>query len=521
MQVSDLEVAVSRDSGESPLFSARRLQAILDATRDALVLLDQNLHVLYISPFHLASLGMRAEEVIGSSVWNIPIHPEDLAGVQETLENALHNSGKEYYREFRLRDAVGVYFWAEALLYNQLHDPDVQAILVHVRDIRERKAMEDALRASEERAWHLFEALPIGVAIVRNDGAPRVNTAYREMLGYTRDEPLHDFLEVIHPEEREEAKRLLTELVEGKRNSYRVERRYIRRDGQPVTADLSVCALEGSTVGQRVILIAAQDITKRKLYEEQLDSLNKELAQKISQHAAEMSRLHSELQQLVYSVSHDLQEPARTVTNYVQLLERRYKEKLDASAQEFIAFAVDAAKRMQELLGGLLAFSRVETRGTPFEEVDANALLENALFQLRKPIAETEATITHDPLPMIVADASQIEQLFVYLLDNALKFRSEAPPKVHVTVQEDPTEWQFAVADNGIGIEKEHFERIFVMFQRLYTREEYPGIGAGLAISKRIVERHGGRIRVESEPGKGTTILFTLPKNPKPSSGVA
>jgi light-regulated signal transduction histidine kinase (bacteriophytochrome) len=207
------------------------------------------------------------------------------------------------------------------------------------------------------------------------------------------------------------------------------------------------------------------------------------------------------------------------VASYTQLLARRYKGKLDADADQFIAFAVDGANRMQRLLNDLLLYSRVGTRGKPLQPTSSETVLEAALANLQLAITESQAIITHDyPLPIVLADETQLLQLFQNLIGNALKFRAEQPPEVHIAAEARNNEWLFSVRDNGIGLEPQYAERIFVIFQRLHTREEYPGTGIGLAICKRIVERHGGHIWVESQPGQGTTFYFTLPAGRRNSS---
>ncbi|MCA9971272.1 MAG: hypothetical protein KC425_13695, partial [Anaerolineales bacterium] len=222
-------------------------------------------------------------------------------------------------------------------------------------------------------------------------------------------------------------------------------------------------------------------------------------------------RSNRELEQFAYVASHDLQEPLRMVTSYLQLLQRRYRGQLDANADEFIAYAVDGAERMKVLINDLLAYSRVGTRGKPLAPADAEALLQRALDNLQLSIAETGARVHHDPLPAILADDGQFVQLLQNLIGNAIKFRGAAPPEVHVGVTRQDAQWRFAVSDNGIGFEPQFAERIFVIFQRLHTRSEYGGTGIGLAICKKIVERHGGQIWAESTPDVGTTIYFTLP----------
>jgi signal transduction histidine kinase/integral membrane sensor domain MASE1 len=227
--------------------------------------------------------------------------------------------------------------------------------------------------------------------------------------------------------------------------------------------------------------------------------------------AEELTRSNAELEQFAYIASHDLQEPLRMVASFVQLLERRYKDKLDSDANEFIAYAVEGAKRMQALINGLLAYSRIGTHGKPFELTDCEAVLESALSNLRVAIEESNAIVTHDPLPTVMADGSQLIQLFQNLIGNALKFCNIKAPEIHIGVKQRYGEWLFSVKDNGIGIDPQYAERIFVIFQRLHTRSEYSGTGIGLAICKKIVERHGGRIWVESELGKGATFYFTIP----------
>ncbi|MGA2853440.1 MAG: PAS domain S-box protein [Verrucomicrobiota bacterium] len=244
-----------------------------------------------------------------------------------------------------------------------------------------------------------------------------------------------------------------------------------------------------------------EDITEQKLAEEKL------------QHTlADLERSNKELEQFAYVASHDLQEPLRMVSSYTQLLAKRLEGRLDEKTQKYVRYAVDGATRMQSLINDLLAYARVGTRGQPFEPTDSRAALGGAMRNLIATIAESGAIVTNADLPTVRADASQLVLLFQNLIANAIKFRRADTPSIHVSAQDKDREWVFAVKDNGIGIEPRHAERVFMIFQRLHTREEYPGTGIGLAVCKRIVERHGGKIWFESEPGKGTTFFFTIPK---------
>lgn len=208
------------------------------------------------------------------------------------------------------------------------------------------------------------------------------------------------------------------------------------------------------------------------------------------------------------------------VSSFTQLLAKRYRGKLDADADDFIGFAVDGANRMQALIEDLLSYSRVGTRGRPFAPVDCEAVLARVLRMLQVTVDETGAEVTHGPLPTVLADESQLGQVVQNLIANAIRFRAEAPPRVHVNAERGDLEWTFSVRDNGIGVAPEHAQRIFVIFQRLHGRTDYPGTGIGLAVCKKIVERHGGRIWVDSELGRGATFKFTIPLQPDRASGV-
>ena len=277
---------------------------------------------------------------------------------------------------------------------------------------------------------------------------------------------------------------------------------YVSISGEPIFDDA------GAFKGYRGV---GKDITRRKLDEAALRAAHDELEVK----AHELARSNEELQQFAYVASHDLQEPLRMISSYTQLLGRRYGDKLDGDAREFMEFIVDGAARMKQLIEDLLAYSRVGTRGRDLQPTSSGAALDKALANLRTAQQASGAVVTHDPMPEVVADAGQLTQLFQNLIGNAMKFHGEEPPRIHVAAQTRDEVWVFQVRDNGIGLDTQYAERIFMMFQRLHNKTEYPGTGIGLAICKKIVERHGGRIWVESTPGKGSTFGFTLARQPE------
>jgi light-regulated signal transduction histidine kinase (bacteriophytochrome) len=285
--------------------------------------------------------------------------------------------------------------------------------------------------------------------------------------------------------------------------------------------------------------VVSRDLAKRRQAERALATLNAELEHRVeertaallqantalqqevaerrraeetlTQHAEALRHSNEELQRFAYVASHDLQEPLRMVTSYVQLLAKRYEGKLGAEAEQFIAYAVEGTQRMKALIDDLLAYARVESRGQSLLLTDSEKLFRQVLSVMQVSITETGAVVTHDPLPTVLADRTQLGLLFQNLLSNALKFRATRPPRVHVSVRPEDSQWLFTVKDNGIGIEPQYTNKIFELFQRLHTRQEYPGTGLGLAICRRIVERHGGRIWVKSELGEGARFSFTLP----------
>jgi PAS domain S-box-containing protein len=372
-----------------------------------------------------------------------------------------------------------------------------------IRDISVRKDAERHLAQMEGRYRGLLEAAPDAMVLVNQGGEiVLLNLQAEKQFGYRRDELVGQKVKAIIPEES--ANQLIEDALRSARGALApaiptaLELCGRHQDGSDFPIEVMLSPLESA---EGILLtVAIRDITTRKNAEAHLLQTVKEL-----------NRSNDELGQFAYIASHDLQEPLRMVASYTQLLSRRYKGKLDSDADEFIGFAVDGANRMQRLIQDLLAYSRVGTKGADLRDTSSEEALDQALMNLRGAIEDSGAVVTYDPLPPVLADEGQLVQLFQNLVGNAIKYQSPGVPRIHVSSAKDgATKWLFSVRDNGLGIESKYFEKIFGMFQRLHKREEFSGTGIGLAICKKIVERHGGHISVESGLGQGSTFRFGL-----------
>jgi PAS domain S-box-containing protein len=373
-----------------------------------------------------------------------------------------------------------------------------------------RRALEERrLREEQARAQHLFEraveSAPSGFIMTDEEGRiVLVNSETERLFGYRREELLGQTIEMLLPNRfrgEHPAHRGAFRAAPVKRSMGHGRDLYgLRKDGTEFPVEVGLNPVE--TAREMQVLVAVVDITERKAAEKKQEEYTREL-----------QRSNAELEQFAYVASHDLQEPLRMVASYAELLADRYKGKLDERADMYIGYAVDGAKRMQTLIRDLLAYARVSSQARPLLPTDSSIALADVMKQLRGAIERSKAEVVCGALPVVNADETQLKQVLQNLIANAIKFHRAGPPHVEIRAESMGEMWNFAVADDGIGIDKAGSGRIFEMFQRLHTREEYEGSGIGLAISKRIVERHGGRIWFDSVPGQGTTFHFTIPKN--------
>jgi PAS domain S-box-containing protein len=486
-----------------------RLAAIVDSSEDAII--GKTLEGIIISWNKGAEriYGYSAEEVTGRPGGFLapPDRPDE---VPEMLRRAGHGETVDHFDTQRVRKDGALI--DVSLTVSPVRDSSGKVVgsssIAH--DITNRKQAEEALAESEERFRSLVQSASGAIIIADEEGSIiSWNRGARDIFGYAEEEVLGRPITQLMPERYREDHRRGLERVrttgEGHLLGKTVELYGLGKDGNefPVQISLSSWQTEGRVFFSGIL----QDISARKELESALQTTNQELEQRVHQ----LNQANTDLERFAYIASHDLQEPLRMVSGFSQMLKEKYQGQLDADADEYIWYLVDAAGRMRDLINDLLNFSRVQTRGKSLEMVSCEEVLGWAMSNLRGAIEEARAVVTHDPLPEVMGDANQLMVVFQNLLANAIKFRNLDPPRVHISAQASDEELIFSVKDNGIGIEPDFYERIFEIFQRLHTRDRYPGTGIGLAICHRIIERHGGRIWVESEPGQGSTFYFSLP----------
>lgn len=486
--------------------SEERYALAIKGSNDGIWDWDVRTNVVYFSARWKEMIGYGENEFPDNfKAWEDNVHPDDKERAMQTIKDYFEGKTEIYELEHRLRHKDGSYRWilARGKALRDKNGKPLRMIGSHT-DLTERKMLEEEIYKAQIFLDTIVENLPIMIFVrdARDFRILRINKAVEDILGYKREEiinttpgagPLPDgeISKVIEADKQAIRERKLVELPELVVSTKYKGNRLLHMKLIPI--------FDKQNKPQYVLSIS-EDITDQKKAQEELAKRTEELA-----------RSNTDLEQFAYVASHDLQEPLRTVASYVQLLQKRYEEKLDQEAKEFIGFAVDGVSRMQGLIQGLLQYSRVSTRGQEPEPTDLNLVLKTVQENLHETINQSNAEITADELPTVKADSTQLGQLFQNLLTNAIKFRKkDENPKIHISAKNKGDEWLFAVSDNGIGIPKADADRIFVIFQRLHTKDEYEGTGIGLAVVKKIVERHGGRIWIESEEGKGTTFYFTL-----------
>ena len=489
------------------------LSVTLSSIGDALIATDAVGRITFLNPVAETLTGWSRQEVLDEPVQSVfRIHDqisrtpgEDIVG-RVLREGAIVKLANNTSLTTRSGQEIPIEDSAAPIMDS---NGKVAGAVLVFRDVTAKRGALQALRQSEELHRVFFELAAVGMAYIGLEGRfLKVNDKYCELTGYTQAELASKrALDLVHPEDRERDRKENGAYLRGEVPQYLSEKRYLRKDGSVRWVAVHARLVREPDGRPRYSIEIINDISGRKRAEEA-----------VRQAAEELKRSNRDLEQFASVASHDLQEPLRAVSGYVRLLQRGLGDKLSPRHLEYITGAVEGAQRMEQLIDGLLEFSRVGTREHDRVPADLNELLRQAQSNLRVTIKSTSAKVTTERLPTLAVDAVQITQLFQNLIGNAIKFCAAGQPKVEIRARQEPSRWVISVRDNGIGIAPEHFERIFQIFQRLHTRSKYPGTGIGLAICQRIVERHGGRIWVESQPGQGSTFFFSLPEVPESST---
>lgn len=497
-----MDVSVARKAQEDLRDSEEKYRSLVTNIPDAIWTANAEGRFTYVSPKFEQLSGYTVQEITdrGVDLFLESVDPVERPAVMAAFHSIFTEGSGEI--ECRVQRKNGDWVWLNVRAVAVYEKSGVKYADGLVTDITARKGAEEALRQNEESFRLLFLDNPLPMWVFERCSLRflEVNAAAVAHYGYTRAEFLGMRLTDIRPEEDVP---ILQQSLAAERPILEESGpwRHRLKSGRLIDVQITSHLMKWNGVG--AVLVVAQDITERKHAE---DALRKR--------TVELERSNAELEQFAYVASHDLQEPLRMVANFTQLLADRYQGRLDQDADDFIGFAVEGATRMRALIDGLLSFARVKSRAGDLEQTNSEAALHRCLATLRVSIQEANARVTHGPLPRVLADGVQLEQIFQNLVGNALKFHNSRPPHIHVSAWRSGAEWIFAVRDNGIGIHPDCHEKIFVIFQRLHARQAYPGTGIGLSICKRIIERHGGRIWVESAEDKGATFYFTIPAHP-------
>lgn len=497
--------------------AGKNFRTVLESAPDAVVIVDENGTIVLVNGQTEKLFGYKREELYDCNV-------------EKLIPQRFHARHSEHRKQFTAAPRIrpmgqgkelfgiqknGKEFPIEISL-SPLETEDGRFIFSAIRDVTEQKKIADEIKSvnaeleeAERKFRAIIESAPDAMVIVDEQGKIKlVNEQTEKIFGYKRNELLDKHVEKLIPQrfhaqhtgyrEQFTAEPHIRPMGLGK------ELYGIRKNGEEFPVEISLSPLETSE--GRFISSSIRDVTLQKQAADQIKEFNAQL----KKHADELEKSNLELKQFAYIVSHDLQSPLRNISGFVQLLQQTYKEKIDEQADDWINRTVKNTKKMEMIIHDILAYSRIGSRARPFQITDLNEVLTEVMSTLESSINDANAVITYDKLPTVMGDPSQLAHVFQNLIGNGIKYQSKKTPHVNITAKKNKTEYIISVSDNGIGIDPQYHDRIFEIFKRLHTHQEYPGTGIGLSICRRILDRHGGKIWAESEPGKGSKFYFTL-----------
>jgi PAS domain S-box-containing protein len=490
--------------------SEQRFRALVQEGSDLIALFDLEAKYIYVSPTSIPFFGINPEFLIGKNALDF-VHPDDTSMIMEYLKKITTNK-IVYIEPFRFQNQQKEWRWLETVLTNMLDNPAVRGIVSNSRDITDKVAERQRLKLLESVVTNTRDSVVITEVGSFDNPSSKiifVNEAFTKMTGYTADEVLGKTPRILQGKNSDKDE--LVKLGRAMRNWQHYETTLInyKKCGEEYWVNFAVTPVANEKGIYTHWIAIERDVTEQKKVSLQLNKLN----QSLQKYSTDLKRSNGELEQFAFVASHDLQEPLRMISSFMDLLKRKYGDVIDEKGHQYIHYATDGAKRMKQIILDLLEFSRAGKPLASMGQVDINDVLSEFMHLRRQVISEKKAIITTRPMPIITNHRAAITQIFHCILDNALKYCTlEKAPNIAIDAEESALEWKFAIKDNGIGIATQFHEKIFIIFQRLHNKEDYSGTGIGLSVAKRHIEFLGGRIWLDSTPEKGSTFYFIIPK---------
>ena len=505
-RITAIDITENKNITKELELASKYNRSLIEASLDPLVTIGSDGKITDVNQSTETITGYNRNELIGTDFLDYFTEPKKAQeGYLKVFDKG---SVQDYPLEIKNRKGDIIPVLYNASIYKD-ESGKVIGVFAAARNITEiKKAAEE-----NQKLANVVESSDDAIITKSLDGRILTwNKGAEGIYGYSKMEVIGKNISLLAPPELKKEIEELIAKIKLKEKVHHYETLRIRKDGTLINISLTLSPVFDSSGKLIAISNISRDITEQKLAEKKLNEYKNSLEEKVEKRTVELAKSNAELEHFAYITSHDLREPLRMITSFLQLLERRYSDQLDQDAHEFIGYAVDGAKRLDDMTKDLLEYSQITSKDREFSQIDSEQILEETLLNLKIKIEENNAIITNDPLPHVYGNEILLVQLFQNIIGNSLKYRSEKTPQIHISAMEKQDQYLFSIKDNGIGMDSKHLERIFTIFQRLHNRDEYEGTGIGLAIAEKIVHQHNGEIWVESELEKGTTFYFTLQK---------